>query len=428
MVMEQNESTTTKHFSNSLKNLTGTFFYFFCQWLMLILVIRIAGFEVSGEFVLVTTLTNPFGILSAFCIRSYQLSDINRKFYPQQYTGAYLITCAAALLCFLAVLSIIGYNKNVSLCCFVYIFFKLCETFSVYIITYMQIENKYTKITVSYILKGIIPLAGFSLCLFFMHDLLLSILIMTILFLLIVLFYDLSVINLNILHGVMIKDTGKIIKSCIPLVLSSLFLPYCQFLMRYNVEKIYGMEKLGYFSAMTMVILIINIIAGSVFIVIIPVISKNYLENNKKNLVKILLIILGIIFIMVSITILLAVFTGDMIFSLVFGIEILPYMYLLIPVIIASAFLVISGLLNTFLNAIYKRINILICMTAGALTLTIIIIPATKIYGMSGNIYSFIISVIIINILQIIFIIYNIVKLNKIKKIFQFELIDNEIN
>jgi len=88
------------HFWNSIKNLAGIVTYFFCQWLTLIVVIHIAGYEISGEFSLVISFTNLFGILSMYNIRGFQLSDVNNKFLPQQYSGTYIITSGLAVVFF----------------------------------------------------------------------------------------------------------------------------------------------------------------------------------------------------------------------------------------------------------------------------------------------------------------------------------------
>ena len=58
--MSENTKRSKNYFINSLKNLIGIVVYFFCQWLILIIIIRIAGYKISGEFSLVISFTNFF--------------------------------------------------------------------------------------------------------------------------------------------------------------------------------------------------------------------------------------------------------------------------------------------------------------------------------------------------------------------------------
>lgn len=402
------------HFSDSVKNLTGTFIYLFCQWLMLIIVIRIAGYFISGEYSLVITFTNIFGFLSMYNIRSLQLSDTECHFSPQQYSAAYIITSSAAVVCFFIALPFCGYSINVNICSIAFIFYKLCEAFTAYIFTYMQLNNKYSNIMISFIFKGIFPLAGFSLTLYVTNSLFYSIIIMLILYFFILSFYDLRIIKKYFPIGIKINGVKQILIKCFPLMLSSLFTPVMLFILRHTIEYIFGTTELGLFSPFTMVIVILSALTGAVVIVLIPAISKSYLENNKKMLLKMIItMIFGLVFFTI-ISIIVSIFFGDFIFEIIFGIEVLSYMYLLIPVILAGSLMAVSLIFSTFLIAIKKRISMLLCFLSGEIIFGISALPVTQKFGLLGITNTFSISILIIILFQIILIIININKLKKI--------------
>jgi len=386
------------HFWNSIKNLAGIVVYFFCQWLALIIVIRIAGYKVSGEFSLVISLTNIFGFISQYNIRSYQLSDVNNKYLPQQYSGTYIITSGMAVAFFLIILPFSGYNRNIIISCFIYMLYKLCETLSNYFFTYMQIEDRYSDITISYCLKGIIPLIGFSGWLYFTHNLFQSLCIMSLLYIAIIVLYDLKKTYSYFPRGIVMKDTIVILKECFPIMLSSLILPFMLFITRNTVEKIYGTTELGFYSAFTMVIVVLSTMAGAVYIVLLPVISDKYAKRLTWDIIKIIFTMLGIIILATLIIIILASLIGSFVFSLVFGAEILEYMYLLVPVIITSVMLAVMSFTSVCLTAMQKRLTMLIGMLAGAVLLAVLAIPATKSYGMLGttNIFTFSLCLVIV--------------------------------
>ena len=269
---------------NSIKNLIGTIFYYFCQWLTLLFIIHIAGYTVSGEYSIVISFTNLFAVLSSFGIRSFQLSDAKQYFSPQQYTGTYIITSGLALACFFITLPFTGYSFFIKSCCFIYMIYKLLETFSSYIITYLQLKEEYTCISISFCIKGIFPLIAFSFVLYFTRTLFLSLLTMSFLYLFIIIFYDLRKSNIIFTSGILFKETLNIIKNCLPLMLSALVLPLMLFFIRHSIGKLYGITELGYFSVFTMVIVILSTMSGSIYIVLLPKFSEKYVNQKKKKL------------------------------------------------------------------------------------------------------------------------------------------------
>jgi len=392
------------YFGNSAKNLIGIVIYYFCQWLTLIIIIHIAGYTMLGEFSLVISYTNLFGLLSQYSIRNFQLSDVNNEFLPQQYSGTYIITSGLSIILFLLALPFSGYDRNIIFCCSIYMLYKFCETFSVYAFTYMQIENRFSDIAISYSLKGIIPLIGFTLCLYNTQNLFLSLCIMSLLFIAIIIFFDIKKTRFFFIQGVVIKGTIIILKECSPLMLASLIVPFMLFLTRNSIEKVYGVAELGYYSAFSMVIVVFSTMAGAVFLVLIPLISEKYIRRMKSNIIRIIITMLGIIFFVTLITLLLAHLIGNFVFSFIFGAGILGYMYLLFPVIVTSVMLTVMLFLSTCLLAMKKRVSMLIGMLAGALLLSVMIMPATKSGGLLGNTNIFTLSLFVIIIFYGVFI------------------------
>lgn len=395
---------------NSVKNLIGTFVYFFCQWLVLIIVIHIAGYTVSGEFSLIISFTNLFGLVSRYNLRNFQLSDVECRFTQQQYTGAYIMTSGIAIVCFFITLPFTGFNNNLLLCCIVYLLYKLCETLSMYIFTYMQQADCFSNILISFCLKGLIPLLVFSVCLYLKQNLFISICAMALAYLSLIFLYDFNIIKDIFPKGIIIKGTKFILKHCFPLMLSLLVLPFMLFFTRYTVENIYGTTELGYYSAMTMVIAVFSTLANSVFVVILPVISEKYMKKQKRDIIRIIFTILGVIFAIAFAAILLVRLIGNMVFSFIFGVTILPYMYLLLPAIITSTLLIIMAFFSNCLIAMHKRISMLISMLTGVIFLSSLIIPVTKSYGILGNIILFSLSIGIIIVIQLIVISSNLHK------------------
>ena len=395
-----------KNVQNSFKNLLGSVVYYFCQWITLIIIIHIAGYTVSGEYSLVISFTNLFALISSFGIRSFQLSDSNNYYTPQQYTGAYVITCILSTIIFLISLPFTGYDIKILICCLANMLYKLFETFSSYVITYMQLEDKYSNILFSYCIKGIFPLITFSIFLFYTQNLSLSLLFMSLTYIIIIILYDLKKLNTKFLQCSISKETNNILKYCFPITLSSLILPFMLYFSRHTIKLIYGITVLGYYSVFTMIISILSVLIGSINIVLLPKISEKYLKKQTKGIIYIISIMLGIIFIFAMISIFIANSIGKWVFTVIFGLEILPYMYLLLPIIFSGIALTIMSFFSTCLIAIHRIRDMLICMLSGVSLLIIFIFPATKTYGLLGTTYLFIISLAVMIFLQF-FIVFN---------------------
>ena len=77
---------------NIVWNSIGTFVMFFCQWLMMVLVVRLSGYADSGILSLSVSCGNVFLIIAAFGVKTYQVSDIKDKYRDGEYLGAKIWT------------------------------------------------------------------------------------------------------------------------------------------------------------------------------------------------------------------------------------------------------------------------------------------------------------------------------------------------
>ncbi len=392
--------------SNTMRNTAGTVLYYCCQWLTTVFVVRIAGYDVSGTFSLVISYANIFGFVSLYNLRNYQLSDVTRRFTPSQYTAAYTGTSAAALLLFFAVLPFCGFDRYTILCCIAYMLFKYCETAMNYLFTYYQFQSKYGIILLSFALKSLLPLAAFTLMMWLGYGLLSAILLMAAVFLLTLAFFDVPHMKGSGLKGFSVRGVGTILRESFPLMLSTLVLPYMLFFMRYAVEALYGRETLGYFSTVTMVTVIMTTLASSVWFVIMPALSERFVAKQFAELRRQILLIAAAVLVITAALVPLGNWIGGWVFSLIFGSEILPHMYLLAMTIISSGFLTVAMFLSTVLIAIRKRVPMLLSMLSGAALLTALALPFTRSFGSIGALYAFTAAV-ILQLIPMLIIIFN---------------------
>ena len=83
---------------NIVWNSIGTFVMFFCQWLMMVLVVRLSGYSDSGILSLSISCGNVFLIIAAFGVKTYQVSDVSGKYRAGSYYAAKVLSIALTLI------------------------------------------------------------------------------------------------------------------------------------------------------------------------------------------------------------------------------------------------------------------------------------------------------------------------------------------
>ncbi len=421
----------TKTSQSVIYNTIGTFFYFFCQWLTTILVVRISGYEDAGILSLVISFTNIFYFIALFGVRNFQVTDINHEFSDRDYLTSRHITSGIALILFVIAMFCMKFNHITVLCCLLYMIFKIFEGytdvifgiwqnhdgyFELFVIAmfcmkfnhitvlccllYMifkifegytdvifgiwQNHDGYFEILISYIGKGLLTIIGFCAGLYF-FDLPVAIAIQAFLYFLFIVIYDGNEIK-KLVKNFEIK-TGqykKMLIPCIPLMIYGLIVPYLNFLSRYVVELKFGTEILGYYSSITMVFTVMSTLMGSIFVTILPKIAYLYQTGKYKELNKYIAIAnFGIIGFGI-ICVVLGMLLGDFVFSILFGKQILSYMYLLTPTIIASIILSLVSLTSSILISFRKNTLMLWINIIGVVICTLSISYIMDSFGLIG--------------------------------------------
>ena len=341
--------------NNIIYNTIGTFFYFFCQWAITVLVVKLGGYSNGGILSITISITNIFYMISMYGVRSFQVSDIKNRYKDGDYLLLRIITSIISSIFFGIVLFYLEYDRAIQLCMIIYMFFKLGESVTDLNFGFFQRYNFYREIGISYILKGILTLIVFC-----SKNLVLTLFLETLALWFFIIVYDLKKLKNKLNLKTKTYKVIFLLKICFSLMLYTLILPYLNFITRYQVEKFFGTEELGYYSAITMVIVVISTLFGSIFIIIIPKISYLYKEKNIKEIIKIILKINLAIFVFSIISIIGAILLGNAVFSILFTNSIQKYMYLLIPTIITSIFctflLKISIMQYGMLGSLYSLI------------------------------------------------------------------------
>ena len=81
-----------------LWNSVGSLIYLATQWLITILVVRLAGVDAAGNLALAMSVGNLMYSIALFGMRNFQVSDIAEEYRNGVYIASRLITCFVSVI------------------------------------------------------------------------------------------------------------------------------------------------------------------------------------------------------------------------------------------------------------------------------------------------------------------------------------------
>lgn len=373
-----------KLMSDMAYNTWGIFVYFFCQWVTTVIVVRLSGYNAAGIFALTISFANMFGFIGTFGVRGFQVSDVREDYSNGDYFGSRIITTAISLVPFAVLLIVRKYDAELTACCLAYMSFKCLEGFGDVNYGVMQRLKQYDWIAVSMTIKGIITLVAFILPLALGFGLLPAIICMSAAYLLSLLLYDAFKLRDSHIFKPSFANIWPLLIACFPLMLSALTSSIMMYLPRDTIGNALGSTALGYYSSISTVVVVFSTLAASVWGAITPRISIMIINRNIDKLKKILMKIASILLITSVVILLLGKIFAPFAFELLFGYEILKYMYLLIPVLINAILLMCISFFDSVFIPLKRRRELFICNFIGLVICLVAVKPLTDKYGILG--------------------------------------------
>ena len=372
---------------NALLNSIGSLFYLGCQWLITVLVIRIGSVEDGGDLSLAMSITNIFYTLDAFGMREFQVSDYHNKHSTSDYITTRIMTCLfSILLCSAVILPNRHYSGTQMACILIYMLFRACEAL---IDTFQAIEQKADRMDytcISFVVRGILLLGGFSAILRITHQLPLAILGIALFSLAVLFLFDwpaarrLTGFKLHF----SLKCSALLLVECVPLMCNSLLQTAVVSIPRTALESLYGNYTLGIYASIATPATIVQSAATWLYTPTITVFTRNYIEKNKKAYFSLLVKILSLLAAVFAAILAGAALLGHWGLNLLFGGEIAEYSSLLIPVLLTTLLIALSYFFGALLT-ITRKLKVLLVANAAAAVLTLALSrPLIRTFGMSG--------------------------------------------
>lgn len=368
--------------------LSGNFIFAFSQWLILIMLARMATPADLGNYSLALAIIVPIFSVMNLQLRPLYILDANGK-NLYQYSNFYFLRIVTSLFALVLCLLFGFFYDHLWFVLFLVGLLKFFESYSDIIYAYYNAHDKTKLISKSLALKGIFSIITVYIGLKFFSFYIALLLFLGVYFI-IWFFID----NKFLLSTKKIENLSfdlRILKSAIPMGVSLGIISLQASIPKLMIEKYHNVEMVGVFTVLTYFIIVGSIFINSICQYLSPRMTKSWFEDlNSFNR----LIISGIIIAAVlgSIAILLTYFFGTYFLNIFYGPSYKIYHHEMLYIMISGIFLYLStvvGYTLTAISFIHKQVYLFSLVLLVSLVSSYLLIPE---YGLDGSIYSLIIS------------------------------------
>lgn len=394
---------------NIIWNSAGTTVFLLLQWVMTIVVVRISGYKDAGILSLCMSIGNVLTPMATYGIRQYQASDLTHRFPNGVYIVTRFFTSAVVLGLGFSFSLLSHYTTYQIVCINIYIILRIIESVLDVFHGIDQREHRMDIIGLSFLIRGVANFAVFSIVLLLTGLLSIAMTAMAVSTILCLIFFDLpksrSIDSIEPEWN--FRKTRLLLSDCTPLMISGLISSALAFYPRYLLEKYNGDQLLGIYSSVATPAIIIQVSSSFIFAPLVPVFARHYHAGEKRDLSRLMLRIFAYIMVIALIGVLVSIFGGKFILSMLFGSDIILYHYLLLPAVINSILTSIVWLLFSVLTAVRllreqflsSTIALIICLAISPMLI--------RIYNMNGVNFAFLITQGVQFILMCLFFYYN---------------------
>lgn len=304
----------------------------------IVVVLLSSNYSNSGALAYAMAIGNLFYPIATYNMRTIQASDVAGENSASEYSGFRVVTIMLAVVLVVSYLLLTTSSLAliVTACC--WLLFKADESFCAVFYAVDQKAMRLDYVGISQGVRGVLSVALFSVILFVAKDLNIAILFVSLACVGVTIFYDFRKASLfeNVKPKIDLRSVLALLRRYLPSVLLLLFYGAVVSVARQNLEYQQGAEMLGVYAAVATPTVLVQVAASYLYAPIIPVVSKQWLDNDLKGFVLNLLKVICSIVLVFAVVLCGAFFYGEQLLVAIFGGSIAEHAYLLIPALFAT--------------------------------------------------------------------------------------------
>lgn len=405
----ENESKARNLQKSMLFYTVGALIYYFCQWSLSVAIVWISGYEAAGVLSIALTVCAAPAIVSLFNVRAFQVSDLKGEYNTRTYTNSRHVTNILSYLVCICMVLAGGYNLEKALVILVFMLYKVAEgTADVY----YGIEQKHNRLDlagISYTLRGIGTIAPFVIAQILWNNLLLSLLIIMVCSFAVIWFFDIPKCKrmeaeLKQAFTFEAAEVKKLLVTCIPLAVVAFLNNLSINLPKITLEDYFGSEVMGYFSSVASPSMAVQLAAITLFTPLVTPLAEAFMQKNRAAFFRIMKQFLLLLAAFALVCILGSVLLGKFALILLFGPEIEPYTFLLLPSFLMTILVAMCFCLYNVCTLVREIKKQYLIGVAGIISSAILAFTVVKQFSMMGVIYAQIGTILLQIVVQVIII------------------------
>lgn len=397
----------------TLWNSIGNFVYLVSQWLLFYLVTRLMGYSDAGIFSLAMAVGGSLYLVASYSLRNYQTSDLDARFSRLTYVHTRIATCVLSLIICAVFLCIAQYTAYTAFCVFAYMVFKTSEAFSDVYQGILQMHREMEFVGKAYLIKSVLDTAIFCITLLATNNLLASMCALALTSWIEVMGYERKTVRnavskklvdserhpkterISCFSKSQLAEIRNLLITCLPIAICGFSAGSIGQIPRIFLEWIMGEEMLGIYSSIAIPIVLLQVLCSYIFTPLIVPLTKHYNQGSVKQFALLLVKALFGVAVIAVAAFAAFVFLGEPVMGFLFGPSIIPYLYLMYPLLVSGVLVALFWFLITLLTIVRELKPLLIL---SLVTLASVLLGSQffiKCFGINGATFIYIFALVI---------------------------------
>jgi O-antigen/teichoic acid export membrane protein len=368
----------------------GNVVYAACQWGMLVVLAKLGSPEMVGQFTLGLAVTAPVIMFTNLQLRALQATDARHEYTFGDYLGLRLIATGVGILIILGITLTAGYPWEKLLVILVVGLAKAIESISDVFYGLSQQREQMDRISISMMIKGPLSLLLLGIGVYLTHSVLWGAVGLLVAWAIVLVSYDIptGAFLLNTSLGTLQSETSgksnlavvlrprwhvdrlrKLIWLALPLGFVMMLISLNTNIPRYFIERYMGERELGFFAAISYLMVATAMVVGALGQSASPRLAKYYATGNSIAFRTLLLKMVGIGLLMGVAGVFVVLVAGREILTIFYRPEYAEYTDIFMLIMVTTAISDVASFLGyAMTSARYFRIQMPVSLIVTAIS------------------------------------------------------------
>lgn len=378
---------------NFLWNMIGSGVFAAVSMLLSFFIIRVMGEDIGGVFSIAITLSQMFAYIAYFEMRTYQVTDVRRRFTFAEYHGAKLVLCILMMVICTGYVAYKGYEPQKLIVILLMCVYRMIDGYAdLYEGTFQQ-EGRLDLTGKSLFFRTVLSAGVLVVMVLCTHNMIVSVLAAVAAAVVGVLVFDVLILREFCPFAMRFGKLKEVIGACFALFAGSFLWTYILSASRIAIDANMASNYQSYYQTIFMPVSVINLFVTFILKPALTTLSENYDKRRDKEffaqVIRITACIAGLTVVCMAGAYLL----GIPVLSALVGCDLSPYRGVLVLLMAAGGLNSASYFMYYLLSIMRKPKSILFGYVTAALLTTLIASPLVQSQGIYGAAVSFLLTV-----------------------------------